>query len=136
MSSIEGEIIILKSQKIVPKISPPRLTKALTGETITIYPISLEVNGYGEIRKEYSPKINIFNSSALLNQGDNISGVSLWGFHTIPLKANSIQKGGSARSGKHTRQYVSIDDKCFLQIVTSYKNEVTSIHPKDLYLLV
>ena len=135
MQSIEGFGIKLQSQKISPKFHPPKRAIDKNNTTHLVFPITLEINGSGEIIFELYPKEYLFIDSSLINKGDSVSGKKLWGFSTSPLKQGSVKKGGEARSSGHTRQHVSIEGICFLSLIESYSGNIeVKKHPQDFLL--
>ena len=52
MQSIEGFEIKLQSQKISPKFHPPKRAIDKNNTTHLVFPITLEINGSGEIISE------------------------------------------------------------------------------------
>jgi len=135
MESIEGQELLLISQQITPKFAPPRIAKTLFGTHIMVYPITLQRNGIGEISIEFLPKRCFYCPTSKLSLGDAISGKSLWGYSSKPLKANSVSIGGIAKSHTHPRQHVNISGDCFLQTVEDLLGTSILQHPREIYLV-
>jgi hypothetical protein len=111
---IEGEKLYIESQSIQPQVAPPRKYADINGARHKIFPVTLEVNGFGEIVIQNScvdGEKNVtqrFSPNAAINVGSFIEGVRLWGFSGKPLKSKAIIVGGTARSGKHPRQHTNL----------------------------
>ena len=136
MLSLEAKKVLLKSQKIEIKTGLPRRAKALGNKkTFLVYPLSLKINGSGEILNELNPKTPLFVTTSLLNQGDTISGKNLWGFSCKALRPDSIKVGGEARSSAHPRQSLRLDgEKCFLSVVEDFSGSNSGTHPQDILI--
>lgn len=137
LCAIEGENILITSQKIVPRHKIPVMKKTLSGEKILVFPVSVEIHGDGKIQKENDCKnekgivIARYCQTAKLAEGDTIQGFKLYGFSKKNIK---IQKGGQARTGRHTGQYGELQDFCFLCVFQSYDGKLLTPHPNSLFL--
>ena len=126
--AIEGCGILIQAQKIEPNILPFRTT-----QDIIVFPIKISRQGKGIIEREYTEKIPIIRDYSLLDQGDEILGIHLWGFSDFPV--TKIKSGGNGRTGRHTGQNTCLNGNfCFLEIVTCWNRESISVHPKDALL--
>jgi hypothetical protein len=135
---IEGEKLYIESQSIQPQVAPPRKYADLDGNQHKIFPVTLEVNGFGEILIQNScldENKNVrqrFSQQAAIAMGASIAGVRLWGFSGKPLKGKAIIVGGTARSGKHPRQHTNLEQTCYLQVIQGYTGSLVKEHPKHL----
>lgn len=135
--AIEGENILITSQKIKQRHKTPVAKKTLLGENILVFPVSVEIHGDGKIKKENDCKNSEgkvtarFCQSALLSEGSTIQGFKLYGFSKKPMR---IQTGGPARTGGHTGQFGELRDFCFLCIFHSYDGKMLTPHPNTLFL--
>jgi hypothetical protein len=133
MSMIEGERLLLVSQKLFQKALPPEKRVTLQKIEVLVYKFSLERRGAGTVSRAYQPAIPRFDSAAQVEQGSEIQGKRLWGWAGRRLPHYEIGKEG--RTGSHSGQSVEACENCFLKVVEDFAGVPILPHPSTQYTL-
>ena len=134
IASIEGLSILLTGRDIKPKVNPPRRMITISGEKKVNYPISIYRNGKGTIQRALENKIPIYHKDSKIIVGESISGISLWGFSEIPVRAGSITKGGKGRTSTHSGQQLIIKGLSFFAVIEDHWHKIVEKHPQDFLI--
>lgn len=129
-ASIEGAEILVAGQDIKP-LGIPRKIPASSN---LLFPLSVKTRGEGTIQKEYNPRQAVFSTYSMLEQGDKIKGKSLRGFSSNPISRGDIRVGGSARTGSHSGQEITLYGICFLELILGWSGLAIAEHTKAVLL--
>jgi hypothetical protein len=134
---IEGDEILITSQKITIKNRIPEHKYTIQGTKLTVFPVTLKRHGDGKITRENScidSKGNTthrFDTKAFIIVGESINGRQLYGFASKPIK--EYQVGGIAATGNHSCQHTELKGCCLLRVYEDYLGNLDPIHPRELY---
>lgn len=133
MSSIEGLKILITSQDIkFPKRSIPSKKRTLAGETLDMFPVTLNINGEGKIIIEHDPKVAIFCVTSLLDRDSIINGRRLSGFCEEPIKSYII--GEEGRTHAHRGQHTHMEGISYLLVCEDHSGNAVEKMPRDMFL--
>ncbi len=130
-AAIEGSRILVVGQKIMPTGNKPQ---RLSESKEIVYPLKVSRRGKSTIEEGNNPKQPRFKPYSLLDSGDSIEGNHLWGFSSNFIGRDNLTVGGSARTGRHPGQELTISGICFMELIDGWVGSAIDVHPKEVLL--